>query len=225
MVAPTPLRPEADPMSDPLSDPAAAPAPTLAELEQASPFRDRHIGPSLDDRAKMLAVVGQGEPRRAGRRGGARVDPADRAARPRRTAHRGRGARRAARARRAQPADGPDDRAGLLGHVHADGRPAQGAREPGLVHRVHALPAGDQPGPAGGAAQLPDRRLRPDRAADRRREPARRGHRGRRGDDPAAPGQLGRRGVPGRRRHAPADDRRAAHPGRAAGHRPARRRT
>ena len=34
--------------------------PTLAELENASPFRDRHIGPSQDDRAKMVAVVGRG---------------------------------------------------------------------------------------------------------------------------------------------------------------------
>jgi glycine dehydrogenase len=34
--------------------------PTLAELESVSPFRDRHIGPTADDRAKMLAVVGYG---------------------------------------------------------------------------------------------------------------------------------------------------------------------
>ena len=31
---------------------------------------------------------------------------------------------------------------------------------PGLVHRVHAVPARDQPGPAGGAARVPDRRRR-----------------------------------------------------------------
>jgi len=36
-----------------------APSSPLAELEQASPFRDRHIGPSSDDRAKMVAVVGR----------------------------------------------------------------------------------------------------------------------------------------------------------------------
>ena len=34
--------------------------PSLSELEQAAPFRDRHIGPSHDDRAKMVAVVGRG---------------------------------------------------------------------------------------------------------------------------------------------------------------------
>ncbi len=32
---------------------------SLSELEQAAPFRDRHIGPSHDDRAKMVAVVGR----------------------------------------------------------------------------------------------------------------------------------------------------------------------
>ncbi|HEX8927276.1 MAG TPA: aminomethyl-transferring glycine dehydrogenase subunit GcvPA, partial [Actinomycetota bacterium] len=32
----------------------------LAQLEQASPFAERHIGPSADEQAKMLAVVGYG---------------------------------------------------------------------------------------------------------------------------------------------------------------------
>ena len=50
-----------------------------------------------------------------------------------------------------------DDRPGLLRHRHPAGDPAQRAGEPGLVHGVHAVPAGDLPGPAGGAAQLPDR--------------------------------------------------------------------
>ena len=35
---------------------------------------------------------------------------------------------------------------------------AERAGEPGLVHRLHAVPAGDLAGPARGAAQLPDRR-------------------------------------------------------------------
>ena len=43
------------------------------------------------------------------------------------------------------------------------------------------------PGPARGAAELPDHGRRPDRAADRQRVAARRGHRGRRGDDAGAP--------------------------------------
>ena len=34
--------------------------PTLRELEQAAPFVGRHIGPSEDEQAKMLAVIGQG---------------------------------------------------------------------------------------------------------------------------------------------------------------------
>jgi glycine dehydrogenase len=34
--------------------------PTLAQLEQAEPFAERHIGPSDDEQAKMLAVVGYG---------------------------------------------------------------------------------------------------------------------------------------------------------------------
>jgi glycine dehydrogenase len=52
---------------------------------------------------------------------------------------------------------------GLLRHDHAGGDPAQRAREPGLVHGVHAVPAGDLAGPARGAAQLPDHGRRPDR--------------------------------------------------------------
>jgi glycine dehydrogenase len=35
-------------------------APTLHDLESAVPFADRHIGPSEDELAKMLAVVGHG---------------------------------------------------------------------------------------------------------------------------------------------------------------------
>ena len=109
---------------------------------------------------------------------------------------RARGARRAARAGRPQPGAHLDDRARLPRHRHAAGDPAQRAGEPGLVHGVHALPAGDLAGPARGAAQLPDRRRRPDRAADRRRHPARRGDRRGRGDDarPAHQQGTGRRG-------------------------------
>ena len=76
---------------------------------------------------------------------------------------------------------------GYYGTHHPAGDPPQRAGEPGLVHRVHALPAGDQPGPAGGAAQLPDHGRGPHRAAGRRRVGARRGHRGRRGDGARAP--------------------------------------
>ena len=44
---------------------------------------------------------------------------------------------------------------------------------PGLVHRLHALSARDQPGPAGGAVQFPDHDLRSHRARRRQRLAAR----------------------------------------------------
>ena len=44
---------------------------------------------------------------------------------------------------------------------------------PGLVHGVHALSAGDQPGPAGGLVQLPNHDLRSYRARCRERLAAR----------------------------------------------------
>ena len=114
---------------------------------------------------------------------------------------------------------------------HAAGHPAQHPGEPGLVHRVHAVPGGDLAGAAGGAAQLPDDGHRPDRPADRERVAARRGDRRRRGDAHAA-----RAGAGAERDDAPArtflvsDD---CHPqtidvvrtrAEAAGHRGARRR-
>ncbi len=58
---------------------------------------------------------------------------------------------------------------GLSRHRHPAGDPAQHPRKPRLVHRLHPLPARDQPGPAGGAAQLPDDDLRPHRAGGRQR--------------------------------------------------------
>ncbi len=45
---------------------------------------------------------------------------------------------------------------GYHGTTCAAGDPAQSVREPGLVHRLHALPGRDQPGPAGNAVQFPD---------------------------------------------------------------------
>ncbi len=86
-----------------------------------------------------------------------------------------------------QQGDDPAARARLQRHRHAAGHPAQRARGPGLVHGVHAVPAGDLPGPARGAAQLPDDGERPHRDGPRERVTARRGHRRGRGDDAAAP--------------------------------------
>ena len=132
---------------------------------------------------------------------------------------------RAARDGGRQPAGRGDDRAGLPRHDHPGRDPAQRARGPELVHRLHAVPAGDLPGPARGAAQLPDRRRRPHRPAHRQRVAARRGHRRRRGDDARTPRQpQGVRPVRRRRRRAAADHRRRAHPRRGDGHRRRRRR-
>ena len=93
---------------------------------------------------------------------------------------------------------------GYHGTLTPAGDPAQRAGGPELVHRLHALPAGDLPGPAGGAAQLPDRGGRPDRAADRQRLAARRGHRGGGGDDPGPSGAAHRGRSLRRRRRRPA---------------------
>ena len=82
-------------------------------------------------------------------------------------------------------------RPGLPRHPHAAGDPAQRAGEPRLVHRLHALPGGDRAGAAGGAAQLPDHDLRPDRHADRQRLAARRGDRRRRGGRDGARARQG----------------------------------
>src|SRR6202171_828378 len=62
------------------------------------------------------------------------------------------------------------------------GDPAQHSGESGMVHGLHALSAGDQPGATGGAAQFSDGRLGPDRSRYRQRFAARRGDGGGRGD-------------------------------------------
>ena len=73
-------------------------------------------------------------------------------------------------------------RPGLLRVPHAAGDPAQHPGEPGVVHGVHAVSGGDRPGPARGAAQLPDDGDRSHGSAGGQRVAARRGHGGRRGD-------------------------------------------
>ncbi len=154
--------------------------------------------------------AGPGLARGADRRGRAGGDPhAGRAGAPR-------GAERARRARRDRGAGrverGPAlvPRSRLLGLRHAAGAPAQHRREPGLVHAVHALPAGDQPGTPRGAPQLPDDGVGPHRSADRERVAARRSHGGSRGDAPRLRGAQGRTGaeVRGRVGLPSADDRR-----------------
>ena len=90
--------------------------------------------------------------------------------------------------------------AGYSRHPHPRRDPAQRAREPGLVHGLHAVPARDQPGPARGAPQLPDDGHGPHRDGDRQRVDARRVHRGGRGDDADPPVDQARRARVLRRR-------------------------
>ena len=133
---------------------------------------------------------------------------------------RARGARRAARARRPEHGAALDDRARLLRHDHARGDPAQRAREPELVHRLHAVPAGDLAGPARSAHQLPDHGHRSHRSRDGERVDARRGDRGRRGDAAGPPRiRILVPRVPGRRRRSAADEGAARAPGRGRRHR------
>ena len=68
---------------------------------------------------------------------------------------------------------------------HAERHPAQRAREPRLVHAVHAVSGRDRAGPPRSAPQLPDDGARPDGDGGRQRVAARRGDRRRRGDDDA----------------------------------------
>ena len=101
----------------------------------------------------------------------------------------------------------------------------QHPREPRLVHRLHAVSAGDQPGQARGAAELPDDGRGTHRPRGGQRLDARRGHRRGRGHDADAPrgqglGEQTRR----RRRRLPPDRGGAGHPRRAAGHRDRHRR-
>ena len=116
-------------------DPATAP---LASLETHMPFVRRHVGPGAAQtehmvaalgRASLDAVIDEAVPEVI--RMGERLDAPPGAVR-------GRGGRRAAGPRGQEPADGADDRARLLRHVHAGRHPASGSGEPRLVHRLHA---------------------------------------------------------------------------------------
>ena len=79
------------------------------------------------------------------------------------------------------------DRHGIHRHHHSPGHRPQRARESGLVHGLHAVPARDQPGPTRSDPQLPDAGDRADRARRGQRIVARRGDGGRRGDDDGPP--------------------------------------
>ena len=162
------------------------------------PGRRRRRPHARGDRTRVARVAHDGR--------GARRHPLGRGTRPPGSPRRGGDGSRAAHARLAEPAGGGHDRARLPRHHHAAGDPAQRARGPLLVHRLHALPAGDLPGPPRGAAQLPDRRRRPDRPAHRQRLAARRGHRRGGGDDARTPRAAQQR--PGRSSSTPTRSRR-----------------
>ena len=120
------------------------------------------------------------------------------------------------------------DRPGLFRHDSAGGDPAQHPGKSGLVHGLYAVPAGDQPGPAGGPVQLPDHDLRSHGPRRRQRLAARRGDRGGRSDGAGgarSPGEDEDNVVLRRCRGASADAGRAAHPGRAIGMESHRRRS
>ena len=142
----------------------ATPAPPEVDVLHPGHFAYRHIGPRREDLAEMLQVVGYGTlddfidavvPAEIRLRRPLALPPGP---------ERARSAPGAARPRRHEPGVPVVHRHGLRRHVHAAGGPAKRAREPGLVHGLHAVSGGDRPGPARGAAQLPDDGVGPDRA-------------------------------------------------------------
>ena len=194
------------------------PALTLSSLENAREFTVRHIGPDAADEAKMLSVIGAASREAlistivpAAIRRPAPMDlPAP--------VGEAQALARAARHRAAEPGAQELHRPGLPRHAHARRHPAQHPREPGLVHRLHALPGRDLAGSHGGAGQLPDHGLRPDRHGHGQRQHAGRSHCRRRGDDARQAQREGQgHGAGGVGRHPSANPGSAADPRRAAG--------
>ena len=200
-------------------------ASSLDDLIDAGEFTRRHTSPTADERRHMLAVIGEDSIESLlAHTVPATIRMTERPA-PRRASIAAVGASRTARPRRQERAPHEPDRHGLLRHHHSPGDRAQRAGEPGVVHRVHAVPAGDQPGSARGAAQLPDDGRRAHRLRSGQRLAARRGHRRRRGDDDGAPSvEVRQQSLRRPPRHASADHRRAGDPRRAGRHRTGRRR-
>ena len=191
----------------------------LATRPGSTSFADRHIGPRPERRGSHAQAVGLRKHRRSGGRCGTRRHPPAGTAGPARRPQRGPGPGRPARPGRQERDGRADDRPGLLRHHHPGRDPPQRGGGPGLVHRLHPVPAGDLAGPAGGAAELPDHGAGPHRAADRQRLAAGRSHRrgrGRAADAPLQQGQ-GRRQDRAGRGPAAADHRRGQGPGQGAG--------
>src|SRR3989442_63672 len=130
-------------------------------------FQDRHIGPSPDDQAAMLATLGYDSL-------DAFIDavvpedirlrpPAGNPPRDKQTGSSG----KPAQARREESVFPPLPRQGLSRLLPPRRDPAERARESRLVHGLHAVSAGDRAGAARSAAQLSDDGLGPDRPRDR----------------------------------------------------------
>src|SRR5689334_6014137 len=103
---------------------------------------------------------GRTEHRSADARDAPRIDPAESAARSRKSVERDRSASPYARTRLEKSGFYLADRPRLFRHDFAAGDSTQHFGEPGLVHGLYALSAGDQPGPARSAVQFPDHDLR-----------------------------------------------------------------
>ena len=193
---------------------------SLAALEQHRGFVDRHIGTSDDEQAEMLAALGYRDARSLDRRRRSAFDPPDRTS----------GARRRQRARKRHCTRSKQIAAknrvlkSFIGQgYYGTFTPGVILRnvlpEPRVVHRLHALPAGNLAGTARGPAQLSDHGLRSDRDGDRQRIDARRSDSGGGGDDalPARRQEREHDDLRGRRRAA-ADDRRHQDAGATARH-------
>ena len=158
-------------------------------------FADRHIGPDSEAVAAMLEVIGVDSLEELARRAlpaGILDELTDTGAAPGLDQLPPAATEAEALAELRALADANTVAVSMIGQgyydtLHAAGAAPQHLGEPGLVHGLHAVPAGDQPGPAGSAAELPDHGGRPDRSRGGQRIDARRGHRGRRGDDADAP--------------------------------------
>jgi len=155
---------------------------SLSEFEQADPFASRHIGLAAADQQRMLDTLGYASlddlladavPASIREKLALALPPA---ASEREVAAELRGL-----AARNQPLTTMIG-LGYYGTITPPVIRRNVLESPAWYNRVHALPAGDQPGPARGAHQLPDPRRGPHRASGRRRVGAGRGDRGRGSD-------------------------------------------
>ena len=166
------------PSSAPTSSPASAWPSTCAVAtspprSSPHPSGQEHRDPALrppprrSRRRRDRGHAGHGRrhlPGRPDRRRRARQHPPGQPPGPPGGGHRRGGPGPAPGLRRPQPGGRVHAGHGLLRHDHAGGHPAQRPGEPGLVHGLHAVPAGDLPGPPRGPPQLPDHGHRPHRA-------------------------------------------------------------